>query len=106
MNDYLKAQIDNYCYAVKTGKPTAVVAIQERYLKEAREIVKEYQLKAYVEDLSDDWKTLWIYKDDYLIEIIKKMPEQPKDVYDHWVLGKIFGYSDGSIKEFLETKVL
>lgn len=105
MNDYLKAQIDAYCYMVKRGKPAAMLAIQNRHTEEIEEKVKNNQLNVYIEDLSNGWKTIWIYKEDYLIEIIKRMPEQPKDAYDHWVLGKIFGYSDDAIKNFIDTKL-
>ena len=38
-----------------------------------------------------------------MLEIIKALPHNPKTVYDHWVLGKAFGYSDESIGEFLTT---
>lgn len=46
-------------------------------------------------------KTIWIYKEKYMLEIIKNLPEQPKTVFDHWILGKAFGYSDESIKKFI-----
>ncbi len=103
LNDQLKSQIYTYCQMIKAGKPTAMIPVQERYIDESIEKVKELKLKTYIEDLSEGWKVLWIYKDEYLLEIIKKMPEHPKTAYDHWVLGKIFGYSDESIKQFVNT---
>lgn len=103
INDYLRSQIDNYCYMVQRGKPAALIAIQERYLKEAMDIVKQqYGLKIYKEKLTnDDWLSLWIYKNDYIPEIIKKVPRKPESIFDHWVLGKLFGYSEEAIQDFL-----
>lgn len=103
MNDYLKAKIHTYCYLVKRGKPAAMIAVQNRYLDDIKSVLTEEELNGYIEELSEGWSTVWIYKDDYLLEVIKKMPEKPKTVYDHWVLGKIFGYSDEAIKNYLRS---
>lgn len=105
MSEEIKFQISIYCYLVKTGKPTVMIPIQDRYINEALKIINKESLIAYIQDLSEGWKTLWIYKDKYLLEIIKNMPEKPKTAYEHWVLGKIFGYSDEAIREFIETKL-
>ncbi|MEJ8552752.1 hypothetical protein [Tepidibacter sp. Z1-5] len=59
----------------------------------------------YTENLYEGWKVIWIYKDEYLLEVIKNMPEKPKTIYDHSVLGKVFGYFDKAIKEFIESKL-
>lgn len=103
MNDYLKGQIYIYCELIKTGKPSAIVPIQDRYIIEAIDIVKVNNLYYHIEELSEGWITLWIFKDSYILEIINEIPKKPKTTYDHWVLGKIFGYSDEAIKEFLKT---
>lgn len=98
-------QIEVYCYLVQRGKPCALIPIQERYLYEALEYVRSlHKLNVYAVKLSDGWTSLWIYKDDYMFEVIKSLPEKPKTIFDHWVLGKAFGYSDEAIKEFLGTK--
>lgn len=104
MNETIKGQLNTYCQFVKCGKPTAMMALQDRYTDNAIDIVKgKYDLSIHIEYLSEGWITLWIYKYDYMLEVIKKLPEKPKTIYDHWVLGKVFGYSDESIKEFLGT---
>lgn len=106
MNEFAKGEITTYCELVKCGKPTAMTALQDRYVEEAKRIINKYKLFAYMEDLSEGWKTLWIYKEQYMLEIIKKLPEQPKTIFEHWILGKAFGYSDQAIKDFLETNQL
>jgi hypothetical protein len=87
---------------VKRGKPSAILPVQNRYVKQAKEkILKNYGLQVYEQQLSEGWTVLWIYKKDYMLEVIKMLPEKPKTIFDHWVLGKVFGYSDEAIEEFI-----
>jgi hypothetical protein len=106
MNDFIITKIDLYCDLVQKGKPCACEAIQERYFEEVDKRIKNlFGLKTYVEDLAPEWKTIWIYRYEFMLEIIKLLPEEPKTTFEHWVLGKAFGYSDEAIKNFLETKL-
>ena len=102
MNETIIANVDLYCQMIHVGKPCASLAIQDRYVEEIVDRVDNLKLKTYVEDLSNGWKTLWIYKDEYMLDIIKSLPE-PKTKFEHWILGKAFGYSDEAIKVFLEN---
>lgn len=105
MNELIKMKIDMQCEFVKRGKPCACESIQDRYFIEASIIIiEEYKLKTYSVCLADGWKTIWIYKDNFMLEIIESLPDKPITNYDHWILGKAFGYSDGAIKEFIESK--
>ena len=106
MNDFIINRIDFNCDMVQKGKPCSCEAIQDRYVHEAIKVINNFKLKSYAEELSVGWKTIWIYKDEYMLEVIKKLPEQPKTIFEHWVLGKAFGYSDEAIKNFLQTKLL
>jgi len=100
--DWLKGQTEAYCYMVSRGKPAAVIAIQKRYVLDIKSTVKSFRgIKTYEQFLADGWISLWIYKKDFMMEIIKKLPEKPNTVHDHWVLGKVFGYSDEAITEFI-----
>lgn len=106
MNEFAKGEITAYCGLVKCGKPAAMTALQDRYVEEAKKIINKYKLFTYIENLSEGWKTLWIYKEKYMLEVIMKLPEQPKAIFDHWILGKAFGYSEQAIKDFLKTNQL
>ena len=106
MDAFIISRIDLYCDWINKGKPCACEAIQDRYVNEtAQRIKSKNRLQVYIENLAPGWKTVWAYKEDYMLEIIKSLPEKPKTVFDHWVLGKAFGYSDEAIKNFLETKL-
>lgn len=101
--EFVNGELSVYCSLIKTGKPASCLAIQTRYVDKAIEIIKQYNLNSYKEELSDGWITLWIYKYDYTLEVIKMLPKVPKTVYDHWVLGKLFGYNEESIQEYLSS---
>ena len=103
MNSILKEKIYDYCYQIKTCKPVVNIAIQDRYIEEAKQIINKSGYKYFTELLSDGWLTLWIFKNDIMLEIIKALPDKPKTIYDHWVLGKAFGYSYEAIEQFLTT---
>lgn len=98
----LLGQVDAYCYMVERGKPAALVPVQERWLEEVSRLVTDtYGLKVYTESLSDGWAGLWIYKYPHVLEVIKAMRQAPQTVFDHWALGKLFGYTEEAIHEFL-----
>ncbi|MGH4125117.1 MAG: hypothetical protein ACREV6_19550 [Clostridium sp.] len=106
MNDVILGEIISICYMVERGKPCACEAVKNSNIEEVIEQVHRMSnLKTYIDKLSQEWKTVWIYKDDYMLEIIKLLPEEPKTNFEHWVLGKAFGYSDEAIKDFLKPKL-
>jgi hypothetical protein len=96
-------KIVHHCRYIKTGKPCSCEAIQDQYVDKVIQYVKEQNLKSHIEPLCKDWKTIWIYRDDYMLNIIKNLPDTPKTTFDHWVLGKAFGYSDEAIREYVNT---
>lgn len=102
--EFIKGEVQVYCMLVKNGKPAASLAVQERYIDDLIKIVKSKQLNFYVEYLSDGWKTLWIYKYQHLLEIIQGLPQEPRTIVDHWLLGKLYGYDEASIAKFLKSK--
>lgn len=66
-------------------------------------IVQKYELQYIDEYLSGDWKILRIYKKPFMLEIIRKLPEKPYSIYDHWVLVKVFGFSNESFGGFINN---
>ena len=105
--EFVKGQVSAYCEMVQRGKPSAILPIQNRYVAELRRYIEsQYGLYAYAEELAEEWTTLWIYKDSHILKIIQNLPYKPETVFDHWVLGKIFGYSDEAIRQYLEDQTL
>lgn len=82
-------------------RPAAMEAVQDRYVNGAREVACQYGLFALFEDLADGWKAVWIYKHPHIGFVIEKTGRQPATAFDHWVLGKVFGYSEEAIADYL-----
>jgi hypothetical protein len=92
-----------YCELVRTGiKPIACITCQNRYADAVISLVESETLLSYVEQNGPDWKVVYMFKDNIMIEIIKELPDKPKSPFEHWVCGKAFGYSDSSIVDFIK----
>lgn len=101
-----KSKILAYCYMVQRGKPAALIPVPERDINDAVALVnREHGIKAYTESLAEGWVSLWIYKYTHILDVIKALPQAPKSTFDHWVLGKLFGYEEVAIQEFLSVTV-
>lgn len=97
-------ELEAYCYLVQRGgKPAASLALQDRLLDTAKSIVDGHGLCWYVERLSSGWSTVWVYRYPHILDVIKATPRTPRSVFDHWVLGNLFGYSEEAIRDFITT---
>ncbi len=100
LDDFNMARLEAYSQMVERGaKPAAVTTIQTRKIEAAKAFLDSQNVKYFIEDVEKDstWKVIWIYKHDHTKEVIESLPESPKTVFDHWALGKLFGYSDEAI---------
>ena len=105
MNAWLRGKIDTHIYMIKNGKPTSIIAVQTRYVPEVIKLIEKQNLFWLEEYLADGWSDIWIFKESLMEEIIKSLPKTPKLIYDHWILGKIFGYSDTEIFSFIKNNI-
>lgn len=97
-------QISAFCYMVERGKPCAKITIHKEDLQSIEDYIKQFTKLDFYKCPSldgEEYYTFWVYKEEYMLDVIKNLPSEPNSLYDHWVLGKAFGYSDESIKEFL-----
>lgn len=88
---------------IERGKPCAKITVYKKDLTNIEEYIKTFtELNIYQCPSLEgkDCIALWIYKDKFMIKVIKSLPDEPNSMYDHWVLGKAFGYSEESIREF------
>jgi len=98
---HISERVIIYSDLIKKGKPAASMAVQKRYEKAVIEVIEGLNVKCYIEHLSDEWITVWLFRYSHTIEVIRSLPQAPKTTYDHWVLGKLFGYDEVSISEYL-----
>jgi hypothetical protein len=108
INPFIKGQVLSYCETVSLGiKTIALIPVLERFVDGICEYIEDkQQLYFYVEPLAEGWFNIYIFKYEFLKDVIKKLPEQPKTIYEHWILGKAFGYSDEAIAKFIENYAL
>ena len=104
MIEHRLGEISAYCYMVDRGKPAACLAVKEDETSEAIHYVHcVHDLRTLVKPLGYEWKTLWIYKKPFVLELIENAPEGNEAVV-HWYWGKLFGYSDESIESYLGSR--
>lgn len=102
---HLKGQTDVYCYLVKRGKLVAEVPVQNRYVDELRGYIqKKYGLCVYADPYYPGWTDLCIYKKKYVLKIMKAISKVQNAVFRDWAWGKLFGYSDEAIEEYLKAQ--
>lgn len=115
LNDNIIAKIDSYCYFIDKGKPVAMEPVKSEDIKEVADIIEknkkscfyrdltraEWEAFGYSEGIDSNYIQVWIYEKPIMLDVIKMMPKRPETIYDHWVLGKIFGFSDEKIEEYI-----
>ena len=109
MNDFTKGQLTELAAQVAAGaKPVAEVSIKSDEGDECTKYVHQHYpaLFCYLEGLGCEWATLWIMKDRRMIPIIRNRPRNPVGAVDHFYLGKLFGYSDAAILDFIDEEWL
>ena len=92
-----------YCYMVKRGKPAACIPVHVRDINKARQIASQELCLSYSESLANDWFTFWVYQYPHILDVIKSLPQVPRTAYDHWLLGKLFGYEEAAIHEYIKS---
>ena len=104
MNDFTKGQLTELCQMVYCGaKPCAMMPIMDKDFKMAKITCMMENCKFKAVNLSDGWKTLWVYIRDELPKVIDFLPTKPKTEADHYLLGALFGYSNDAICNFLNA---
>lgn len=104
MSERAFGELEALCYMVaRGGKPAANIALQDRYLAGARTLIERHGLRSYTEDLEPGWKTVWVYRFPHILDVIQTVRQAPRTVFDHWVLGKLFGYSEEAIQAFVAS---
>jgi len=106
LHQRFRGKIEAFCESVMDGhRPCAMVPVPEDFSAKALGIVNDCRLQGYLEKLSPGFAKLWIYKRDFMFEVIKHLPDKPTTIYEAWILGKAFNYSDETIERFCKEKL-
>ncbi len=103
MNESLKMQLELTCNLIQKGvKPMSFFPIQKRYKKEVINMISPLtDLYFHFEKLSNDWLAVYVYKNNIVKYLIKKLPEEPKTASEHAYLGLLLGYDIDSICKYI-----
>ena len=103
----LLGQITVYCEQVNTGtKLCAQVMCMDKYLSFIKAITKQERCKILYKNGGKGFKVVFIYKYDFVQLIInelfiKKNKKRIPSGLEIWASGKLFGYSDYEISNYL-----
>lgn len=88
---------------VKAGKPCSKILVHAENVETFQAVVQKEGVYSYTKPslTSESWTALWIFKHKHMLQVINKLPDNPETPFDHWLLGKAFGYSDEAIMEFI-----
>ena len=101
--------IETYIASYKDGKILQIYSLDEK-LKAIENTVKPYGLHfvAYKEKVKDKdhprSADVWIYRYAHQGELIKMFANEESYYLKEWVIGKLLGYSDEAMEEFLTQK--
>jgi hypothetical protein len=103
LNEFALAQLTELCLMVERGcKPVALISIRfEEYQKAIDIIYNEYKLHAIGKQLNDSFFAVFIFRNFDLRFLIDSIPEEPKTIVDHALLGYLFGYDTDSICKYI-----
>jgi hypothetical protein len=102
---YAMGQVDIACYEVSKGKPASVQVVRDEDVSEAAKLAAGYGLHYHVTPNGvTGWRCFWIYKRDFMLDVIKGAPDTPGTPLEHWYMGKLFGYTDEEIDVFIQTE--
>ena len=109
MEAEVRSELEYLCSEVKRGvKPAASFFVPTDKLKEAEEWVDGLGLlHCAIRIVRADWPDMtevYVFAHQYMKEVILNAPEMEGQVY-HWYWGKVYGYSEESIAEFMGDDV-
>lgn len=101
---WIISSLSNYISYVKCGvKPVSLIQINNRYLDECIQEIKDHNLLFITEETGKTHTNLFIFKDGMYEHIVSYLLwfSYNEEVFDAWLQGKVFGYSDEMIREFI-----
>jgi len=109
MTNIFLEEIERDCYLVSKGvRAAALLQFRHKRTRDIDKIIEitkrhnvKYELKSF---WKNGWTELWIYESDIVRYIINEIPDNPKLSSEHYILGKLFGYSDEKIFKFCKEK--
>lgn len=105
LNEFTSGMLMQIAYDVERGaKPAGEVTVKKDKVSEYVSLVhKHSKTVCYIEPLDDTFSTVFIVKDPRMVALLRARPRDPKTITDHFLLGKLFGYSDDAILDWIDA---
>lgn len=108
--DRVASQINNVCYYVSRGvKPCSVMGFKDvSHAEKAVRIAKTWKLFTFIDREHQVCAQLYVFKYEIFHAVFEELTKKNLPLSEqtkHWVTGKLFGYSDAAIAEFLTFNV-
>ena len=101
---FLAGQITTYCEAILRGtRLVAQVAFQEEHSQLVMDLVKQEGCKATTAQVGPGRLSVWIYRDDAVIDLVNQLRSTPQSKLAMWNMGKLFGYADGEVIDYVRS---
>jgi hypothetical protein len=96
-----------YCECVRAGcKLVADLLVNRRDIDWVEDLISDEGLLCSVDrEHSSDYYHVDVFKNRWVVSLLDSLRERgaPKSFFDHWVNGKLCGYSDSEIYAFLDS---
>jgi hypothetical protein len=103
LRGYLIGQAAAYCEMVCRGVRLAgQLCVPPEYADDVSAFISGEECKVAVYPLSDERVTLWIYREKSALALIDDLRSAPTSKVGVWAMGKLFGYADCEVIDFLE----
>jgi hypothetical protein len=100
---FVAGQVTTYCEAITRGsRLVAQVAFPRRCRQTVLKIVKQEGCKATAAAINDERLSVWIYRDDAAMDLVKALHSTPSGKLAQWNMGKLFGYADEAVIKYLK----
>lgn len=100
---YLAGQATAYCEMISRGVRLAgQLTLPKEYLEDLVALVKREGCEVLACPVNDERVTLWIYMEPAVRELIDDLQSVPASRLGVWGMGKLFGYADCEVINFLK----
>jgi len=102
---YWDGQAIAYCEQVRSGSRVAgQLSCEAGYAERLSSLIASENCQAIVEKHADGRTTVWIYREDYVKDIIEWLQSIPQSKAGAWGMGKLLGYSDSEIANYIQNR--
>lgn len=103
MEGFLAGQVVAYCEAIRReSRVAAQLAFPKMYVATLTRLIAREGCRSAVESVTSDHASIWIYRSRTVKRLIDRLALEPESALYTWSMGKLFGYADRDVLNFIE----